>query len=69
MEELKGMKLPIIWQKGSEYPFMGPELACGISERGAKWAMRNLIDRKHQELLQELPAKRTRELLRLKRNG
>jgi hypothetical protein len=68
-------------KKGSEHPFIGPEPACSISERAAKWAIRDCMNRKHQEYwqftpgqkhakgcLQEPSGKKTRELLRLNRN-
>jgi hypothetical protein len=33
----------------SQHPFTGPELACRISERAAKWAIRDWMNRKHPE--------------------
>jgi hypothetical protein len=33
----------------SEHPFTVPEPACGISDRAAKWTIRDWINSKHAE--------------------
>jgi hypothetical protein len=66
---------------GSEYPFTGPEPACSISIGAAKRAVSNWLNRNHtkqwesitglkqaKELIQGPSAKRTRDLLKLKRD-
>jgi hypothetical protein len=68
-------------KKGSEHQFIGPEPACSISERAAKWTIREWMHKKHREpwksipgqkcamgFLQELSAKRTKEVLTLNRS-
>jgi hypothetical protein len=42
-------------KKGSEYSFTGPEPACIISERAAKWAIKDWMNRKHQEYWKSTP--------------
>jgi hypothetical protein len=34
---------------GSLHPFIGPEPACGISERAAGWAIRDWVHRGHHK--------------------
>jgi hypothetical protein len=66
---------------GSEYPFIGPELACGISMGVAKNAIRDWTTMNHKKywesftglrqakgVIQGPYAKRAKELLKLNRN-
>jgi hypothetical protein len=66
---------------GSDHPFIGPELVCGISIGVAKKAIRDWMSRKHQEylksttglreakgLIQGPTARRTKNLLKLNRD-
>jgi hypothetical protein len=45
-------------KRGSLHPFIGPEPACGISERVAKWAIRDWVCREHQKYWQSTPGQR-----------
>jgi hypothetical protein len=38
--------------------FIGPELACGTSERVGKWIIRDWVCREHQECWQSSPEER-----------
>jgi hypothetical protein len=52
----RGMKSPIRWQrKDLNNHSTEPKTAFNTSERAAKWAITDWMNRKHQELLMSTP--------------
>jgi hypothetical protein len=45
-------------KRGLLHPFIGPESACGMSERVPRWVIRDGMCGKHQEYWQSIPGQR-----------